>query len=79
MQFVLFLLLILLYLLIGVLTVALVNLAIEEKLIKTSLDINKYDLAIVVFWPVVPIIIFILGIGQSFSFIKDCIVEVRKK
>lgn len=79
MYFVLFLLLVLLYLLIGILAICLVNLAIEEKLIKTSLDINKYNLAILIFWPIVPIIVFILGLGQSFNFIKDCIIEARKK
>jgi hypothetical protein len=79
MQFVLFLLLILMYLLMGVLTVCLINLAIEDELIKTSFDINKYKIAILVFWPAVPIIIFILGLGQGFSFIKDCISKIRKK
>lgn len=67
------------YLLVGVLAICLINLAIEDDLIKTSFDINKYKIAILVFWPVVPIIVFILGLGQGFSFIKDCISEIRKK
>ena len=47
MQFVLlFLFLTLMYLLMGVLTVGLINLEIEDKLIKTSFDINKYKIAI---------------------------------
>lgn len=79
MQFVLFLFLTFVYLLIGVLAICLINLAIEGELIKISFDINKYKIAILVFWPVVPIIVFILGLGQGFSFIKDCIVKVRKK
>ena len=79
MYFALFLLLFIMYLLLGIIISLVINWLIEDGCIKTNLDSNKYKLAIVSFWPIIPFILIILGFWQLLTFIKDCVLEVRKK